>query len=143
MNVPDQEPAYPPSVNTQPPIRILIVEDEFVVANALETDLRDDGFVVVGVASAAEPAIATACRERPDLVVMDIRLAGQRDGIDAALEIFAATGIRCLFATANSDSHALARAAAAAPLGWLHKPYGKNELLEALGVALRALGRAP
>jgi two-component system, response regulator PdtaR len=72
-------------------------------------------------------------------VVMDIRLIGQRDGIDAAIEICRNTGIRCVFATAHRDTQTLARAEAAAPLGWLTKPYTRDMLVETVKRALTKL----
>ena len=60
--------------------------------------------------------------QRPALCVMDIRLAGSRDGIEAAIEIFMAHGIRCIFATAHADPEARVRAEKAVPHGWLQKP---------------------
>ena len=74
---------------------------------------------------------------------MDIRLAGDRDGIDAALEIFRTLGIRSLFASAHGDAQVRARAEAAQPLGWVAKPYRVETLLKAVEEALRELnGRA-
>jgi len=119
--------------------RILIVEDEFIVSMEMESALAEAGFTVVGVANSADQAVQYAVRERPDLVIMDIRLIGQRDGIDAAIEISRSTGIRCVFATAHRDVQTLARAEAAAPLGWLTKPYTRDMLIEAVTRALLKL----
>jgi DNA-binding response OmpR family regulator len=102
--------------------RILVVEDEYLVAMMMENDLDEAGFNIVGIANSAEKAVAMALTEKPDFIIMDIRLIGERDGIDAALEIFTKTGIRCLFATAHGDAQSKTRAAAASPLGWLQKP---------------------
>ena len=70
---------------------------------------------------------------------MDIRLAGDRDGIDTALELSGTHGVRCIFATAHSDSETRARAQAAAPLGWLQKPYTTASLVLQVRDALREL----
>ena len=121
------------------PARILLVEDDFLVAMTMESDLAEGNYEIAGIANSADAAVSLAKKTRPDLVVMDIRLVGPRDGVDAALEIFAATGIRCLFATANADSQARARAASAQPLGWLQKPYGREALLSALAGAVQML----
>ncbi len=69
---------------------------------------------------------------RPALVLMDIRLAGRMDGVDAALALFRAYGIRCIFATAHNDPEVRRRAAPAEPLGWLPKPYAMPALLAAV-----------
>ncbi len=121
--------------------RILLVEDEFLIAMTLESDLKDGGYDVVGVTATAQSAVAMASARRPDLVIMDIRLAGPQDGVDAALRIYEETGIRCIFATAHADLQSKARALAAAPLAWLQKPYGRATLLETVATALEQLGR--
>ncbi|MGD0864376.1 MAG: response regulator [Rhizomicrobium sp.] len=124
-------------------MRILLVEDEFLIAMSIEGDLRDSGYDVVGIARSADTAAELSRSERPDLVLMDIRLVGKRDGIDAALEIYETTGIRCIFATAHCDTETIARARPAAPLGWLHKPYGRDSLLSTVEESLRILGHRP
>jgi DNA-binding NarL/FixJ family response regulator len=81
--------------------------------------------------------------ERPDIVLMDIRLVGKRDGVDAAREIYEATGIRSIFATAHGDPETVGRAQSTAPLGWLHKPYGRDSLLSTIEECSRILDRPP
>jgi DNA-binding NarL/FixJ family response regulator len=122
------------------PARILIVEDDYLVAMEVETALAEAGFDVVGIATTAEEAIALTVAQNPTLVVMDVRLAGKRDGIDAALQLFREHGIRCIFATAHYDENARARAQPAGPLGWLQKPYTMASLVEAVRRALSDLG---
>ena len=121
------------------PGRILVVEDDFLVALQMESALTEAGFEVAGVASTGEDANELALSERPRLVVMDIRLAGDRDGIDTALQLFAEHGIRCIFATAHHDEHSRRRAAPAGPLGWLHKPYTMASLVGMVRGALNEL----
>jgi DNA-binding response OmpR family regulator len=116
--------------------RILVVEDDFLVAMQMESALVEAGFEVAGTAATGEDAIELALTERPRLVVMDIRLAGDRDGIDIALQLFAKQGIRCIFATAHHDEQSRQRAAPAGPLGWLAKPYTMASLV---GMVRRAL----
>ena len=96
--------------------KVLIVEDDHLVAMDVEAALLDAGYEITGIASSAEQAIKLAATEKPDLVVMDIRLAGQRDGVDAALELFHGSGIRSLFATAHQDITMRRRAKSARPL---------------------------
>lgn len=115
---------------------ILLVEDDFLVGMEVEAGLREAGYAVAGIAPTAEEAVELAASHRPALVVMDIRLAGERDGIDAALEIFRTLGIRSLFASAHVDAQVRARAEAARPLGWVGKPYRVETLLAAVGDAL-------
>jgi DNA-binding NarL/FixJ family response regulator len=116
---------------------ILLVEDDFLVGMEMEAGLADAGYIVAGVASTAEEAAALAAERRPVLVVMDIRLASERDGVDAALEIYRTLGIRSLFASAHGDAQVKARAEAARPLGWVAKPYRVETLLKAIEGALR------
>ena len=109
--------------------RILIVEDDFLIARQVEMVLTEAGFDLVGVAASAEEAIDLANSGRPTLAIMDIRLAGVRDGIDAALVLFRQHGIRCIFATAYSGPDLRRRADPARPLGWLSKPYTMASLV--------------
>jgi DNA-binding NarL/FixJ family response regulator len=124
------------------PERILVVEDDFLVAMQMESALTEAGFEVAGLAASGEDAIELALTERPRLAVMDIRLAGERDGIDTALQLFAEQGIRCVFATAHHDEPSRRRAAPAEPLGWLHKPYTMASLVGMVRSALDALDTA-
>jgi DNA-binding NarL/FixJ family response regulator len=123
------------------PARILIVEDDYLVASEMEATLRAAGIALAGVASSAEEAIRLAASEHPALVIMDIRLQGRGDGIDAAIEVFRAHGIRSLFATAHGDPEVRRRAEAAHPLGWLPKPYTMDALVQAVRRALRDLDK--
>ena len=121
------------------PARILIVEDDYLIAMQTEAALTAAGFNVVGMATTAEEAVALAGDERPFLAVMDIRLASKRDGIDAARELFQDLGIRCIFATAHDDPITRERAQPYAPLGWLAKPYTMGSLVEVVTEALAKL----
>ena len=122
---------------------ILLVEDDFLVGMEVEAGLREAGFEVAGIATTAEEALAMASARRPALAIMDIRLAGPRDGVDAALDLFRSLGIRSLFASAHGDSEVRARAAPARPLGWVAKPYRVETLLGAVRAALRELEGQP
>ena len=122
----------------RPARRVLVVEDEFFLAVQIEEWLLEDGFEVVDVVHTAEEAIAVAEAERPDLVIMDIRLASETDGIAAALEILDRTGIRCIFATAFADAPTRARGEKARPFAWLRKPVTADALLGAVKAAFAA-----
>jgi DNA-binding response OmpR family regulator len=115
--------------------RILVVEDDFLIGWQIEEALSQAGFTVV-LATSAEKALAIAAAALPEMAVMDIRLSGALDGIDAALELFHKYGLRCIFATAHSDAVVRARAAPAQPLGWLTKPYTMPSLVGAVRDAL-------
>ena len=119
--------------------RILIVEDDLLVASQMEAALVDAGFGIVGIATTGSEALRLAEAESPTLVVMDIRLADDRDGIDTALELFRLHGIRSIFASAHSDQEARQRAMPASPLGWLQKPYTMASLTTIVRAALSEL----
>ena len=119
--------------------RILIVEDDLLIASQMEAALTDAGFQIAGTASTGKEALQLAHSQSPTLVVMDIRLAGDRDGIDTALELFRSHGIRCIFASAYSDQEAQQRAAPAAPIGWLQKPYAMASLVAKVRAAVSEL----
>jgi two-component system, response regulator PdtaR len=120
-------------------MRVAVAEDDFLIAMQTEDALSAAGVRVVGVASTADEVIDLARQERPLLVIMDIRLGGTRDGIDAARELFQQFGVRCIFATANDDPRTRERAEAYAPFGWLTKPYTVASLLAAVADARVAL----
>jgi DNA-binding NarL/FixJ family response regulator len=123
-------------------LRVLIVEDDYVVGLELENALSEAGFEVVGTANSAQESVRLAISERPILAVMDIHLAGRRDGVEAALEMFDACGVRCIFATAHHDARTRARAAKAAPLGWLPKPYQLDGLISMINAAVTELKKS-
>jgi len=108
---------------------VLIVEDDFLIGLQTESALTDAGIEVVGIARTAEEAVILARQRRPVLAVMDIRIAGQRDGVEAAGELFREFGVRCIFATAHDDQRTRSRAEPFAPLGWLAKPYTMASLI--------------
>jgi two-component system, response regulator PdtaR len=109
--------------------RVLIVEDDFLIATDAQSALTEAGFAVVAIAASAEEALQIVAVRQPALVIMDIRLMGRRDGIDLALELFRKHGLRCLFATAHIDAEVRKRAEPAQPLGWLPKPYTSASLV--------------
>jgi two-component system, response regulator PdtaR len=118
------------------PIRILIVEDEFLIAMECEWILTNAGYDVVGTAADEQQAVQLAERARPDLVLMDVRLARGGDGIEVAKSIRSRCGIRSLFVSAHEDPETQFRARAIDPMGWLVKPYSAGMLLEAVEKAI-------
>jgi CheY-like chemotaxis protein len=117
-------------------LRVLIVEDEFFISLHTKQLLEELGHVVVGIAVSADQAIHFAERERPDVVLMDIRLNGSRDGIEAADEIRKRLGISSIFVTANTDLQTRQRALASQPLGFLEKPLTEQRLKLGLSKAV-------
>ncbi len=115
--------------------RIVVAEDNYLVGLAIEQALLDAGHEVAAVVASGEEAVSEASRLRPDLVLMDIRLAGQMTGIEAAVEL-KALGIPSLFASAHSDTATRLSGERAMPLGWLTKPFSAAELVSAVAAAL-------
>ncbi|MBR0938967.1 response regulator [Bradyrhizobium jicamae] len=109
-------------------LKILIVEDEFFIALDVEEQAKSLGHTVVGKAVTADEAVRMAGERQPDVVLMDIHLAGATDGIAAALAIRSKHGIESVFVTANTDPHTLMRAKAIKPLGVLEKPINLERL---------------
>ena len=109
-------------------LRVLIVEDEFFISLHTKELLESLGHTVVGVAVSASQAVQLAEREKPDVVLMDIRLNGDRDGIEAVEEIYTRLRIQSIFVSANSDPRTRQRAAALQPLGFLEKPLTAERL---------------
>jgi two-component system, response regulator PdtaR len=116
--------------------KILIVDDELWAALDMEWVVQRLGHQVVGPASTAEKAIELAGRERPDLVLMDIRLADNSDGVSAAIAIRQRFNIPSLFVSAHGDPITRNRAAAAQPLGFIEKPFSPESLSIAIESAL-------
>lgn len=108
--------------------RVLVVEDQVLIAMEIEDLLSDLNFEVVGAAMNAEDAMRLAILHRPDLITMDINLGAGPDGISAAIGIFQRLGIRSIFVSAYGNADTMARAEAARPLGWLQKPIRRASL---------------
>jgi len=120
-------------------VRLLVVEDDYLVGSQVAYALEDEGFVVAAVVTSAEEAIEFTRCEPIALAIMDVRLAGERDGVDCALELFREHGIRCIFATAHSDEQIKARAEPAQPLAWIQKPYSMASLIASVRKTLDSL----
>jgi len=122
---------------TAPKRRILIVEDERVVAMDLAGTLRELGYQVAGTVSRAHEAIRQALELKPDLVLMDVRLAGEpMDGIEVARSIRRGRDIPIVYLTAHSDADTLNRACSTAASGYVVKPFKTPELHCAIEIAL-------
>jgi len=126
----------PTEASSTTPGRILVVEDERIVARDLAGALTDLGYVVPGTVSTGEEAIERARDLRPDVVLMDIRLPGAIDGIQAAASIREECHIPVIYLTAHSDDETLRRAMQTEPLGYLVKPFSPPQLRCAIEIAL-------
>jgi CheY-like chemotaxis protein len=108
--------------------RVLVVEDEFFISLHMKELLETLGHEVIAIAVSADEAVNIAATELPDVVLMDIRLVGPRDGIDAAEEIRRRFGIGSIFVTANTDNETRKRALAIKPIAFLEKPLTEHRL---------------
>lgn len=102
--------------------RVLIVDDEFLIVMGLSLQVEDMGLEVCGTAGTAEEAIALATEHRPHLVLMDVRLQGDRDGVDAALAIHEKVDSKMIFITGSREPATHSRIMTAHPSAVLFKP---------------------
>jgi response regulator RpfG family c-di-GMP phosphodiesterase len=116
--------------------KIMVVEDEWVVADHLCRSLKDLGYTVFSMASTGDDAIRKAEADRPDLILMDIVLKGKMDGIEAADRISSQFNIPVLYLTAYTNQEYLERAKQTNPFGYLVKPYNQKELHATIEMAL-------
>ena len=117
--------------------RLLIVEDEAVVAADLEARLVRIGYTVCGIAASGAEAIDLAHEHRPDLALMDIRIQGDLDGVETAETLRKELDVPAIFLTAHSDDATFARAKLSSPYGFVVKPFDVRELRLHIEVALQ------
>jgi PAS domain S-box-containing protein len=116
--------------------RILIVEDEIVVAERIQQKLLGLGYGVLAVLASGEEAVAQTASLHPDLVLMDIGLSGAMDGVEAAEQIRSRFGIPVVYLTAYADNVVLQRAKVSEPFGYLLKPFREDVLCSTIEMAL-------
>lgn len=114
------------------PLRVVIVEDDLLIGMDLAMQLEDAGHQVVGTAVSEDQAVALVRTEKPDAVLMDLRLAGGSSGESAAERLYRRDGIRCIFVSGNLDPLTRERLAAFDPVGMLSKPIQPQQLVETL-----------
>ncbi|MBD1825882.1 response regulator [Cyanobacteria bacterium FACHB-DQ100] len=116
--------------------KILIVEDESIIALDIQTSLQNAGYQVVSIATTAEEALSDITHLQPDLVLMDVRLSGEMDGVETAEKIRKNWQLPVVFLTAHADEPTLARAKNVQPFGYILKPFEDRELVTAVEIAL-------
>ncbi len=119
-----------------PPTRVFIVEDEALIAMELSDRLTDLGYAVVGRASRGEQALEAIISSAPDVVLMDIRLAGSLTGIETAARLRSHLDVPVIFLSAYSDAELLRQAGEVQPFGYLVKPFEERELHATIEMAL-------
>lgn len=117
--------------------RILIVEDESIVALDIQTRLENHGFSVIGIVSTGSRAIEKARDEKPDLILMDINLKGSIDGVETASLIRRELDCPILFLTAYADEKTIKRARISDASGYILKPFRESELLVTIELAIK------
>ena len=117
-------------------VRILIVEDEAIIAMELESQLQSLGYEITSIVDTGEKAIKKAEADKPDLILMDIRIKGEMDGIEAAEAIRSRFGIPVIFSTAYLDEDRIERAKITMPFGYVLKPIQERDLRVTLEMAL-------
>ena len=115
---------------------VLVVDDEFLIAQGLQMQVEDMGLPVCGTAATAEAAIAMAEAHRPAVILMDVRLDGRMDGVDAALAIHATIGAKIIFITGSREESTQVRIAMDHPTAILFKPISSQQLQRAVDEAL-------
>lgn len=118
-------------------LRALIVEDEMLIAEELKERLSRLGFEVIGPVDSAEEGIAIATRELPDVILMDIRLKGKKDGIQEAQEIRQLVDLPIIYVTAYSDRRTVERVRRTEHDGFILKPFHRHELQSTIQVAIQ------
>ncbi len=113
----------------QKPFKILLVEDEKFIAMLMEMELEEAGFTVCRQVATGESAVEAAEEENPHAILMDIRLAGELDGVDASMKIRAFSQVPIIFMTGYQDESTRERAKAVDPLAYLIKPVDIQELI--------------
>jgi CheY-like chemotaxis protein len=119
-----------------PKAHILIVEDELIVAEDMKMTLTNLGYTVIAIANTGELAIEIAESKKPDLILMDIMLAGKIDGITTAELIRARQDIPVIYVTAFADETLLQRAKLTTPFGYVVKPFNEREVYSNIEIAL-------
>ena len=112
--------------------RILITEDERLIAEDLRLILQSYGHEIIEIVSTGEKAIRIALQTKPDLIFMDIKLAGIMTGLDAAKEIVKEYNIPIIFCSAYSDDQTLLHAYALHPAGYISKPFNEEDIFCAI-----------
>jgi len=118
-------------------LRALIVEDEALIAEELKGRLTRLGFRVIDMVDSADEGVAIATGELPDLVLMDIRLRGAKDGVQACEEIRRQVDVPIVYVTAHSDEQTVSRAKRTDHDGFVLKPFHRHELQSTIEVALQ------
>ncbi|MDG1276836.1 MAG: response regulator [Algoriphagus sp.] len=124
-------------------MRILIVEDDMIIAANISLQLSKLGYEVTGIETKAEEAIHHALETKPDLILMDIQLKGKSNGIDAAHEIHKVLDIPIIYLTANEDDSTFQKAKSTNPFAFISKPFNKQNLERTIALVEQRMKEFP
>jgi len=124
------------------PAKILIVEDEMIIGANISLQLSKLGYEVTGIESRGEAAIAHVKHNRPDIVLMDIQLKGELDGIETAIKMQKDMNIPVIYLTANADDENFERAKSTRPYAFISKPFKKLDLQHAIDITMDRLHKS-
>ncbi|MCB0792417.1 MAG: response regulator [Flavobacteriales bacterium] len=119
-----------------PQTNVLVVEDESIVSKDIQHSLKKLGYHVVGAAATGELAVQLAMEKQPDIILMDIMLKGEMNGIEAAMRIRQETNIPVIFLTAYADESTLSKAKVTQPYGYIIKPFKEIDIHTSIEMAL-------
>lgn len=119
-----------------PAIKILVVENELLIAESVALTLKEAGYTVCGPVSTGEDAVVLSAKEQPDMAIMDIMLDGAMDGVDAASRLRQQREIPLIYLTDSDNRETIQRARQTRPSAYLLKPFNERQLLASIDVAL-------
>ncbi len=117
-------------------VKVLIVEDEIIIAREIEDNLTDMGYTVLDIVSNGKDAVEKAEELQPDIIFMDIILEGDMTGIEATIEIEKRMSVPVIYLTAHTDLGTLMEARETEPYGYITKPFNRKDLLVSIGMGL-------
>src|SRR6187402_3159022 len=120
-------------------VRILIVEDELIIAEDVRNMLTKMNYEIVGNAMDYDEALSILNDNKPDLILLDVNLNGRKDGIDLAVTINDTCKVPFIYTTSYSDSATIERAKVTNPINYLVKPFKEEQLFTAIEIALHKL----
>ena len=117
-------------------VNILIVEDDAIIAMDMEQVLSRKGYNVIGIIDRGEKVLPAIDKKQPDIVLMDINIKGNADGVDVAKKLLDELGLKVIYVTAYSDVNMKERAFMTEPVGYLIKPVRESELIGMIDYAM-------
>jgi len=118
------------------PVKILLVEDEMIIAAKISTQLTNMGYEITGILSRGEEAIANVKENMADIILLDINLKGEIDGIETSKQIHRFSGVPIIYLAANGDDATFNRAITTKPAGYISKPFKQLDLQRAIELAI-------